>query len=148
MRENRVFYHIMPYNVSLQKIREISPAGIIFTGGLASTYEGKIKPSPEIFNLGIPILGICYGMQVISDMLGGKVRKAKVREYGNTEVSVSTKVKLFKGLPQNFICWISHGDSVSRMPKNFVKIASTKNTKIAAMNSSRFLKKKRKRLEM
>ena len=82
-------------------------------------------------------LGICYGMQVIADVLGGKVRKAKAREYGNAAISVSGGVKLFKGLPQNFICWMSHGDSVSRMPDGFEKIASTRNTEIVAMTDEK-----------
>jgi len=133
VREHKVFCCVLPYNTSLQKIKEISPKGIIFTGGPASTYEGKIKPCPEIFNLRIPILGICYGMEVIADILGGKVRKAKAGEYGNTGISVSTKTELFRGLPGDFVCWMSHGDSVLMVPDSFVKIAFTKNTDVAAM---------------
>jgi len=133
VREQKVFCLIMPYNTGVEKIREISPKGIILTGGPASTYEGKVKPSPEIFNLGIPILGICYGMQVTADILGGKVLRAKTGEYGNTRISISTETELFRGLPENFICWMSHGDSVYKMPEGFTGIAFTKNTRIAAM---------------
>ena len=133
VREHNVFSRIVPYNIKPQEIQNMSPRGIILTGGPASTYEGKIKPSPGIFNLGIPVLGICYGMQVTADILGGKVRKAKEREYGNTKISVLNNSKLFRGLPENFTCWMSHGDSISKIPPDFKKIASTKNTEIAAM---------------
>ena len=79
VRENNVFCRVVPYNIDPRKIKEISPKGIIFTGSPASTYQSNIKPGSEIFNLGIPILGICYGMQVIAHMLKGKVSKAKKR---------------------------------------------------------------------
>ncbi|OIO03791.1 glutamine-hydrolyzing GMP synthase [Candidatus Desantisbacteria bacterium CG_4_10_14_0_8_um_filter_48_22] len=133
VRENNVFCRVVPYNINPRKIREISPKGIIFTGSPASTYKSNIKPKSEIFDLGIPILGICYGMQVIAHMLKGKVSKAKKREYGNTPVSILRNEKLFAGIPKKFICWMSHGDYVAKMPCGFERIASTGNTDIAAM---------------
>jgi len=133
VREHNVFCYVVPYGISAKEIKELSPKGLIFTGGPGSTYEGKIKPDPIIFELGIPILGICYGMQTTADILGGKVKKSKEREYGNTPITIDNKLKLFKKVPKHFISWMSHGDYVEKMPKGFKKVAYTKNTSIAAM---------------
>ena len=99
VRESKVFSQIVPYNISVDKIKEIYPKGIILSGGPLSVYEKDAPmPNPEIFKLGIPILGVCYGMQVITHMLGGKVGKAKAREYGMAELFLDSKKDLFSNL--------------------------------------------------
>ncbi|NNF99252.1 MAG: glutamine-hydrolyzing GMP synthase [Desulfobacteraceae bacterium] len=138
VRECSVYCRIEPPSMSLDEIRSLSPQGIILSGGPSSIYE---KNSPKIdtgiFKLGIPILGICYGMQFMMDALGGKVQKAKRREYGFAELSVKPRQGLFKGLPKTTPCWMSHGDSLATLPKGFVISASTENTRIAATANKR-----------
>ncbi len=140
IRENQVYSEIFPFNVSIDRIREFNPKGIILSGGPSSVYD-KDAPIPDkaIFDLGIPILGICYGMQLMAHMLkGGKVGKAPRREYGKAEIAVTDTSGLFEGLPERSIVWMSHGDRIERQPSGFVSIASTDNSPIAAMaNSSR-----------
>ncbi len=93
VRECNVYSEVVPFNISLEKIKEINPKGIIFTGGPASVYgEDSPKCDPEIFNLGIPVLGICYGMQLMTVTLGGNVARANKREYGTTDVSIDNRI--------------------------------------------------------
>ena len=102
VRECNVYSEVVPYNISIEKIKEKSPKGIIFTGGPSSVYsENAPKCDARIFELGIPILGICYGMQLMTNVLGGSVKKAKTREYGATEVNIDTTSPLFKGFESN-----------------------------------------------
>ena len=98
VRECNVYSEVVPFNISLEKIKEKNPKGIIFTGGPASVYgEDSPKCDPEIFNLGIPVLGICYGMQLMTHILGGNVARAGKREYGTTDVTIDNTSLLFQG---------------------------------------------------
>ncbi len=134
VRESKVFSQIVPYDISAEEIKAIYPKGIILSGGPQSVYE-KNAPMPraEIFKLGIPILGVCYGMQVITHMLGGKVGKAKAREYGKAELFIDSNKDLFANLSNNLTCWMSHGDEIIAPPPGFVKIAHTLNAANAAI---------------
>ena len=109
VRECNVYCEVHPYTLSLDKIREMNPKGIIFTGGPNSVYgEDSPRCPKEIFEMGIPILGICYGSQLMSYMLGGSVKTAPVSEYGKTEVAVDTESALFKNVSPSTICWNSN----------------------------------------
>lgn len=136
VRENKVFSTILPYNTTAEALKAMSPKGIILSGGPASVYEKK-SPSPDkgIFKLGIPILGICYGMQAIAQSLGGSVKHNPNREYGKTEMFLDDTRDLFSHLPGNITCWMSHGDLVKKIPPGFVSIAHTLNTPITAMSN-------------
>ena len=108
VRECNVYCEVHPYTLGLDRIREMNPKGIIFTGGPNSVYgEDSPRCSKEIFELGIPILGICYGSQLMSYMLGGSVKTAPVSEYGKTEVDVDASSALFEGVSDRTICWMS-----------------------------------------
>ena len=134
IRENKVFSQIVPYNISPQEIEKIAPKGIIFSGGPASVYEkNSPKPNIKIFKLDIPILGICYGMQLITYLLGGKVKKTKEREYGRAELFIDDNKGIFHSLSANITCWMSHGDHIKKPPKGFISIAHTLNSPIAAI---------------
>ncbi len=134
IRESKVFSQIVPYDISMEKIKEIYPKGIIFSGGPQSVFEKNAPlPNPEIYKLGIPILGICYGMQVITHMFGGKVGKAKDREYGKAELFIDSNKDLFTNLSTNLTCWMSHGDEIAAVPPGFIKIAHTLNAANAAI---------------
>ena len=120
VRECNVYCEVHPYNLSIEKIREMNPKGIIFTGGPNSVY-GENSPlcDKEIFNIGIPVLGICYGSQLMAYLLGGSVATAPVSEYGKTEVSVDAKSKIFEGVQDKTICWMSHTDYIEKAPEDF-----------------------------
>ncbi len=123
---------ILAFDTPVSKIKEINPEGMIFSGGPASVLEkDSPRPDKDIFNLNIPILGICYGHQVMAEMLGGKVLKGKQREFGKEILSVSNKEGLFKGLKDEEVVWFSHGDQVEKLPKDLIAIAKTKGCKIA-----------------
>lgn len=141
VRECGVYCEIVPYTYSLEKIKERNPKGLIFTGGPNSVYAAD---SPlcdkEIFDLGIPVLGICYGSQLMAHLLGGKVNTAPVSEYGKTEVNVDINTKLFKGVKKSTICWMSHTDYIEKAPEGFKVTAHTPVCPVAAMeNESRNL---------
>ena len=133
-RANKVFSRIIPYNTPPKEIAAMNPKGLILSGGPASVTDKK-SPYPDkgIFKLGVPVLGICYGMQVIAEMLGGKVKHTKGREYGKVELFVDDNRDLFAKLPGNFTCWASHGDYVSKIPPGFHTNAHTMNTPIMAI---------------
>ena len=134
VRELNVYSIIKPYSISIDEINKINPKGIIFTGGPSSIYENNSpKCDEKIFDLNIPILGICYGMQFMAYTLGGKVEKATTREYGEMKVNINNQNTLFSKLNKTNICLMSHTDYVSKLPKGFIKVASTKTCKIAAM---------------
>ena len=136
VREKNVYSEVHPCTISIEKIRELNPKGIIFTGGPASIYEEAApKCVEEVFSLGIPILGICYGMQFMSHTLGGCVKRALKREYGQMEANLDTSSKLFAGLNKKNICLMSHTDYVDVLPEGFKTIASTDTCKIAAMEN-------------
>ena len=134
VRECNVYCEVHPYNLSVEKIREMNPKGIIFTGGPNSVY-GENSPlcDKAVFELGIPVLGICYGSQLMSHVLGGKVATAPVSEYGKTEVAVDVESKLFEGVAPSTICWMSHTDYIERAPEGFKIIGNTPVCPVAAM---------------
>ena len=134
IRELGVFSEIYPYFIDIDKIKQISPKGIILSGGPLSVYdEGAPSISKELLNLGIPILGICYGAQLIAYIMGGEVKKAKKHEYGKALVQVKNHKDLFFSLPDKFHCWMSHGDLIKKLnPDKFDILASTENSKYAS----------------
>ncbi|MCM8763074.1 MAG: glutamine-hydrolyzing GMP synthase [Candidatus Omnitrophica bacterium] len=135
IRENKVFSLIVPYNLSAKEIQVLAPKGLILSGGPASIYDKKSpQPDKQIFKLGIPILGICYGMQVIAKFLGGSVKQTKGREYGKTELFIDDNRDLFSELPGNITCWMSHGDYLTKVPVGFTISAHTLNSPIAAIS--------------
>ena len=136
VREKHVYCEVHPCTISIDKIRKLNPKGIIFTGGPASIYEENApKCVKDVFSLGIPILGICYGMQFMSYTLGGNVKKALKREYGQMEATLDISSKLFNKLNEKNICLMSHTDYVDKLPEGFKSIASTDTCKIAAMEN-------------
>lgn len=134
VRECNVYCEVYPYNKAFDKIKELKPIGVIFTGGPSSVYEDNApKIEKELFELNVPVLGLCYGMQLMAQMLGGKVSKADSKEFGKTVTKLDTKSLLFKGLEEETITWMSHVDYVQDLPDGFQAIAKTQNCPIAAM---------------
>lgn len=134
IRENNVYCKILPYDVSIDEIKSLSPKGIFLSGGPASVYaDGAPLCDPNIFKLNIPIFGICYGMQLMAHLLGGKVEPTLTREYGLANLFVDIKSDIFYDLPNNFPVWMSHGDSVSNIPDGFKVLAHTDTLPIAVM---------------
>ena len=137
VRECNVYSEVVPYDISIEKIKEKNPKGIIFTGGPASVYgEDSPKCAKGVFELGIPVLGICYGMQLMSHALGGKVASASTREYGETSVSIDNSSLLFNGFTDSNIFLMSHTDYVENVPAGFKKIAYTPVCPNAAMENA------------
>jgi len=137
VREQHVYCQIEPPDIELSKIISLAPEGIILSGGPASIYEkNSPKVDPQIFNLNIPILGICYGMQYMIGSLGGEVVSARRREYGLAELHINNNKGVFYETNAITPCWMSHGDSISYLPRGFKVTASTENTKIAAAENS------------
>ncbi len=133
IRENKVYSKIVPYTISPDEIRELNPKGIILSGGPLSVYDKNAPtPSKEIFKMGIPILGICYGMQIITEIFGGKVKSSNEREFGRAELFVDSNKDLFTNLPSNLTSWMSHSDEIKKIPTGFVKLAHTLNAPVAA----------------
>jgi len=134
VRESRVYCQIEPPGISPGAVRELNPCGIILSGGPSSIYE---KHSPQvdrgIFELNIPILGICYGMQFMVHALGGRVEGAGKREYGFAALSAVDRTGLFEGIRPETVCWMSHGDAITKLPQDFTVTASTANTRFAAV---------------
>ena len=136
VREKNVFCEVVPCTISIDKIKEKNLKGIIFTGGPSSIYaEDAPKCDERVFDLGIPVLGICYGMQFMAYTLGGKVKRATKREYGQIEVEINNTSKLFDGLNNPNVCLMSHTDFVDELPEGFENIASTNTCKNAAMEN-------------
>lgn len=134
VREHHVFCQILPHTISTDEIKKLSPKGIILSGGPASVYQNGVPQlNKEVLGLSIPILGICYGMQIIAHLLGGEVSQANEREYGKTTLFIDDNRDLFNNLPPQLVCWMSHADSVSRLPLQFRRLAHTQNTPIASM---------------
>lgn len=133
VRGLKVYSEIHPGNIKADRIRELKPIGIILTGGPNSVYLPEApKCDPEIFNMGIPILGICYGMQLMCHTLGGEVSPCNSSEYGRVEATLNTESVLFEGLPDKNTVLMSHGDQVSRLPEGFRPVASSSNCTYAA----------------
>jgi len=136
VREAGVYCEVHPHTLSVDKIKEMNPKGIIFTGGPNSVYsEDSPLCDKSLLEAGIPILGICYGSQLMAHVLGGKVTTAPVSEYGKTSVEINTESKLFKGLSSPTICWMSHTDYIEKAPEGFKVIATTEVCPVAAMES-------------
>jgi GMP synthase (glutamine-hydrolysing) len=136
IREQKVYSEILPYNAPMESVRAFAPKGIILSGGPSSVYdEGAPLPDPEIFELGVPVLGICYGMQLMTHMLGGKVTGARKREYGRAELVIDDDSDLLWGVTEKSSVWMSHGDRIEEPPSGFKGIAHTANAPLAAMSS-------------
>lgn len=135
VRENSVYSEIMPFNAGMDRIRAFAPGGIILSGGPSSVYDkGSPLPDPGIFDLGVPVLGICYGMQLMAHMLGGKVAGSLKREYGRAELFVDDDRDLLWGVTKETPVWMSHGDRIEELPTGFEVIAHTPNAPLAAMS--------------
>lgn len=138
IREAHVYSHILPFSTPLATILAHRPKGLVLSGGPASVYELKAPVVPKaLLKQGVPILGICYGMQLITHLLGGKVAKAANREYGRSELLIDDRSDLFKGVATgpSSVVWMSHGDRIERMPPGFRTIAHTANSPVAAMKA-------------
>lgn len=138
VRECSVYCEVHPYNLSLDKIKEMRPKGIIFTGGPNSVYQEESPVCDRaVFELGIPVLGICYGSQLMAYLLGGGVATAPVSEYGKTEVDVDTKTVLFEGVSNKTVCWMSHTDYIEKAPADFQVTAHTPVCPVAGMENKK-----------
>jgi len=134
VRECRVYCELAPHNIGAEELRKLAPKAIVLSGGPASVYEeGAPRCDPRIFKLGIPTLGICYGLQLMVQEMGGAVKFAGRREYGKTEVRLLERSGIFDQLPEKTVCWMSHGDYAERLPPNFRPIALTENCPTAAI---------------
>ncbi|SUY47937.1 GMP synthase [Clostridium putrefaciens] len=138
VRECGIYCEIIPYTYSIEKIKEKSPKGMIFTGGPNSVY-GDNSPtiSEEIFNIGVPILGICYGAQLMAHVLGGEVKASTGREYGKTDINIDNDSLLFKGVNEKEQCWMSHTDFITKEPKGFKIISTTSKCPVGAIENSK-----------
>ncbi|MEK7850238.1 MAG: glutamine-hydrolyzing GMP synthase, partial [Deltaproteobacteria bacterium] len=136
VREEKVYCEIHPYNIGVEKIKGFGAKGIILSGGPSSVYD-KDAPTidKELFNFGLPVLGICYGMQLMTHLLGGVVAKAQHREYGRADVTIDDNADLFKGLSKSETVWMSHGDRIEKFPEGFRPMAHTDNSPVAAMKN-------------
>ncbi len=138
VRENRVYCEIEPFDLSGDEIRNRAPIGIILSGGPQSVFDhDSVQLDPSIWELGIPILGICYGMQLMAHQLGGEVESSGEREYGRADISIMISSRLFDGLENEETVWMSHGDRISRLPEGFTASASSSNAPIACCEDTR-----------
>ncbi|MGN0514826.1 MAG: glutamine-hydrolyzing GMP synthase [Lachnospiraceae bacterium] len=136
VRECNVYCEIYSYKTDIEKIKAMNPKGIILTGGPSSCYEeGAATCSKDLFEMGIPVLGLCYGAQLMSYVLGGNVERAANREYGKTDIQVDTTSPLFAGVSENTTCWMSHFDYISKLAPGFRSIAHTDNCPVGAMEN-------------
>lgn len=138
IRESNIYCELYSFNTPIKKIKEINPKGIIFSGGPSSVYaKNAPKPDKEIFDLGIPILGICYGHQVIVDHYNGKIKRVENREYGNALLKISDKTSLFRNFKDDILrCWMSHSDAAETIPQGFEILGQTKNSFSAAIGDN------------
>lgn len=135
VRENNVYCEVHTA-LAIEKIRELNPCGIILTGGPQSVYEkNSLLPPKEIFELNIPVLGICYGAQAMAEILGGDVKSAQVSEYGKTEIEIIGSSKLFNGVEKKSVAWMSHTDRIFTAPQNFIVTAQSRDCPVAAMEN-------------
>jgi len=139
IRENKVFSVVLPFNATLEEIRSYSPVGIVLSGGPSSVYDkGAPHADPRVFDLNLPVLGICYGLQFMVFVLGGKVIPATKREYGHAKVELQVNdSQLFRGLPKVLAVWMSHGDSAEELPEGFRLTARTPHAVAAIENPER-----------
>src|SRR3954463_9178845 len=133
VRECGVFSELVRPDISFEELKKLNPKGLILSGGPSSVYEPNApKCDPRIFELGVPVLGICYGMQLGAQLLGGQVKPAKAREFGRAKLSVKTDDALVHGLGPETTVWMSHGDQVHDLPADFVALATTPTCPYAA----------------
>jgi GMP synthase (glutamine-hydrolysing) len=133
IREKHVYCEIIPYNRSLKALKQ-KPRGIILSGGPSSVYAPDApKPEPDLFEMEVPVLGICYGLQLVAHLLGGEVDRAARREFGHASLHIDDSRDLFFNLPDRLDVWMSHGDHLTKMPSGFQRIGHTENADIAAM---------------
>jgi GMP synthase (glutamine-hydrolysing) len=138
VRQQQVYCEIVRHDISAERVREIGPKGLILSGGPSSVYEeGAPKCDPELFRLGLPVLGICYGMQLIADALGSRVQSAPAREYGRAQCRVTAADALFEGVPETIQVWMSHGDQVAQVSEEFLPLAATETCPFAAVKHRR-----------
>ena len=137
IRDLGVFSELLSHRITAEEVKAMNPKGIILSGGPNSVYdENAFGIDPEIFNLGIPVLGICYGMQLITYKLGGSVEPAKNREYGKALLEVtSDQAVLFKETPKQQTVWMSHGDLVTKVPEGFETVGTSKDCPIASIKT-------------
>ena len=134
VREQQVYCEIVRHDITAARVRELSPKGIILSGGPASVYEpGAPRLDPEILRLGVPVLGICYGMHLLCDQLGAQVKSIPSREFGRADVQITSHADLFAGLPAETEVWMSHGDQVTTVSGDFIPLAQTPSCPIAAV---------------
>ena len=134
VREQHVFCEIVSHDISVERIRQHEPSGLILSGGPSSVYDAESPQcDPGLFQMGIPVLGICYGMQLACDALGGEVRNTKAREYGRARLSIDSDDQLFAGVSGEMDVWMSHGDQVSNVSDDFIALASTDTCPFAAV---------------
>ncbi|MFZ5831298.1 MAG: glutamine-hydrolyzing GMP synthase [Planctomycetota bacterium] len=134
VRQQQVYCEIVRHDIAAKRVRELAPMGLILSGGPSSVYEpGAPKCDPDIFGLGIPILGICYGMQLACEALGGRVENAPAREYGRAHLTILERDGLLGGLPAKTQVWMSHGDQVARVSEDFLPLAATETCPYAAV---------------
>ncbi|HEX8676763.1 MAG TPA: glutamine-hydrolyzing GMP synthase, partial [Segetibacter sp.] len=137
IRESNIYCELLPYNTPIKTILDFKPKGIIFSGGPASVYEkNSPKPDEKVFGIGVPILGICYGHQVIVDHFNGRIRRVTNREYGNALLKIKDKNNLFKGIKtSNIQCWMSHSDTAEIIPEGFDILGETDSSSSAAIGN-------------
>src|SRR3954454_14530327 len=136
VRELGVYSELLPHHVGVEEVRRRKPKGLILSGGPASVYaEGAPRLERELLELGIPVLGICYGMQLVARELGGRVEGAEVGEFGRSDLKVREPGRLLAGLPAEQTCWMSHRDTVFAPPPGFVALASSTASPVAALES-------------
>jgi GMP synthase (glutamine-hydrolysing) len=137
IRDKNVYSEILPFNTSMDEIKKFNPKGIVLSGGPSSVYdEGAPMPDKGVLELGVPVLGICYGMQVMAHMLGGRVAGAREREYGRAELRLNGESDLLWGVLEGSQAWMSHGDRIEELPPGFKVVAHTDNAPLAAMSST------------
>lgn len=136
IREQHVYCELLRYDTPAQVLKERNVAGVVFSGGPASVLEdGSPICDPAILDLGVPILGICYGQQMTAQLLGGKIRPGEGREYGSTRVTVEHAPPLFSNFPAEGVVWMSHGDQVAELPEGFRIMATSESCDVAAMGN-------------
>ena len=136
IRETQVYSEVISYRTTAQQLRQLNPQGIILSGGPNSVYDRNAPVcDPEIWNLGIPILGVCYGMQLMVKQLGGVVERVKLGEYGKAQLFIEDPTDLLTNVEEGSTMWMSHGDSCTELPAGFSNLAHTKNTPCAAISN-------------
>src|SRR5947207_9419389 len=126
VREQGVFSQLVRPDISVEQFRQMNASGLILSGGPGSVYEPNAPMcDPKIFDLGVPILGICYGMQLGAKILGGQVKPARAREFGRAKLKITSDDALLRGLPSETTVWMSHGDQIHELPGDFIALATT-----------------------